>query len=133
VVYLADTSAWRRSHAVDRWAELLDAELIVVCPPVELELLHSSRGPADFRERRRELAGVPSLPLDRAAVATALRRQGDLAARSRHLGPTAVDLLVAAIAEVNATVLLHYDRHFDAIAGVTGQAMEWVAPRGSLA
>jgi hypothetical protein len=29
-------------------------------------------------------------------------------------------------------ILLHYDRHFDAIARVTGQPGEWIARRGSL-
>jgi predicted nucleic acid-binding protein len=43
-----------------------------------------------------------------------------------------VDLLVAAIAESNEVTLVHYDRHFDAIAKVTGQPTEWIAPRGSL-
>ena len=28
-------------------------------------------------------------------------------------------------------VLLHYDADFDRIAAVTGQAMEWVVPRGT--
>ena len=28
--------------------------------------------------------------------------------------------------------VLHYDADFDAIAAMTGQDVEWVAPRGSL-
>jgi predicted nucleic acid-binding protein len=44
-----------------------------------------------------------------------------------------VDLLIAAIAEVNGATLLHCDRHFDAIEQVTGQPMEWLARRGTLA
>jgi hypothetical protein len=39
---------------------------------------------------------------------------------------------VAAVAEANDAVLLHYDRHFDLIARVTGQPAEWLARRGSL-
>ena len=35
-------------------------------------------------------------------------------------------------AEVHGAVLLHYDRHFDLIARVTGQPTEWLARRGSL-
>ncbi len=60
------------------------------------------------------------------------RTQSRLAALSQHGGPTPVDLLIAAVAEVNGVPLLHYDRHFDLIAGVTGQATEWLAPRGTL-
>ena len=43
-----------------------------------------------------------------------------------------MDLLIAAIAETRGAVVLHYDRHFDTIARVTGQPMEWLARRGSL-
>ena len=55
-----------------------------------------------------------------------------LAGRSHHRGPAPVDLYVAAVAELNCATLLHYDRHFDAIVRVTGQAAEWIAPRGTL-
>ncbi len=58
--------------------------------------------------------------------------QGTLALRSQPRGPTPVDLLIAAIAQVNDATLLPYDRHFDTIARVTGQPMEWLARRGSL-
>ena len=39
---------------------------------------------------------------------------------------------VAAIAEVGGVTILHYDRHFDAIARVTGQTAEWLAVRGTV-
>jgi hypothetical protein len=35
-------------------------------------------------------------------------------------------------AEAHGLALVHYDVDFDAIAGVTGQPMRWLAPRGSL-
>ena len=43
-----------------------------------------------------------------------------------------MDLLIAAIAEVNGATLLHYDRQFDTIGRLTGQPIEWLARRGSL-
>jgi predicted nucleic acid-binding protein len=59
---------------------------------------------------------------------------GGLAARSglhqrsvRH-----ADLLIAAAAESACLPLLHYDEDYDRIAAVTGQPVEWLAPRGSL-
>ena len=58
--------------------------------------------------------------------------QASLGAVSQHRGPTPVDLLVAAIAEVHGVTVLHYDRHFDGIARVTGQPTEWLARRGTL-
>jgi len=57
--------------------------------------------------------------------------QGLLARRGQHRLPM-LDLLIAAAAEVNDLIVLHYDADFDRIANVTGQATEWVAPRGSL-
>jgi predicted nucleic acid-binding protein len=70
--------------------------------------------------------------VDERSEDAAWRIQAALAERSQHRGPSPVDVLIAAIAEVNGVTLLHYDRHFDAIARVTGQPMEWLARRGTL-
>lgn len=130
-LYLADTSAWHRSiRAFDRWLELYNA--LALCTPVRLELLVSARGPADYRTVSDNLLGFRHFPIDERAERLATRTQAALAERSQHRGPTPIDLLIAAIAEVNGATLLHYDRHFDTIARVTGQPMEWLARRGSL-
>jgi predicted nucleic acid-binding protein len=130
-LYLADTSAWHRSiRAFDRWLELHNA--LALCTPVRLELLVSARGPADYRTVSDNLLGFRHFPIDEDAERLATRTQAALAERSQHRGPTPIDLLIAAIAEVNGATLLHYDRHFDTIARVTGQPMEWLARRGSL-
>lgn len=97
-----------------------------------LELLYSARGPEDYRTLASALGELPTLPLDPRAERLAARTQGALAERSQHRGPSPVDLLVAAVAEANGAVLLHYDRHFDLIVRVTGQPAEWLARRGSL-
>ena len=130
-LYLADTSAWHRSgQAFDRWVELVDD--IALCTPVRLELFVSVRGPADYRAVSDNLLGFRHLSIGGSAERVATRTQAVLAERSQHRGPTPTDLLIAAIAEVNGATLLHYDRHFDAIARVTGQPMEWLARRGTL-
>ncbi|MGH3092489.1 MAG: PIN domain-containing protein [Gaiellaceae bacterium] len=132
-LYLADTSAWHRSgQAEELWSSLLDEDALALCGPVTLELLYSARGPADYRGLSRALSYLPTLPLDARAEALAARTQAALAERSRHRGPTPVDLLVAGVAEAHGATLLHYDRHFDLIARVTGQPAEWLARRGSL-
>jgi predicted nucleic acid-binding protein len=131
VLYLADTSAWHRSgRAFDRWLELVDD--LAVCTPVRLELFVSARGPADYRTVSDNLLGFRHLSMGESAERIATQTQALLAKRSQHRGPTPIDLLIAAIAEVNGATLLHYDRHFDTIAHVTGQPMEWLARRGSL-
>jgi predicted nucleic acid-binding protein len=134
--FLADTSAWNRSQATPeiaaRWAALIELDELALCPPVELELLYSARGPADYEARREELEGFPRFGLGEQAVALAQRTQAALASRSQHRGPTPVDLFVAAIAAISGLWVLHYDRHFDAISRITGQPTEWLARRGSL-
>ncbi len=131
--FLADTSAWNRSGLViDRWSELVERDELVLCTPVLLELLYSARGRRDYAQLREDLRGFATLPLDAEAAQSAERTQALLAERSQHRGPRPMDLLVAAIAEARDVTLLHYDRHFDAIARVTGQRTEWIAARGSL-
>lgn len=136
MLYLADTSAWRRSRANDsvalRWASLLAGHELAVCAPLQLELLYSARGPADYLALRAELNGLVRLRATPDAEAVALETQQALAAKSQHRGPKPMDVLIAAIADVHGAVMLHYDRRFDQIARVTGQPAEWLARRGSL-
>jgi hypothetical protein len=54
-----------------------------------------------------------------------------MAARSQHRAAGEMDLLTAAAAEHYGASILHYDTDFEHIAAVTGQPVEWVAPRGS--
>lgn len=132
-LYLADTSAWNRSGvAFDRWSELVARGDVAVSPPVLLELLYAARSARDARALRSQLASLPHLPLDERASAAALVTQAALTERAQHRGPRPMELLIAAVAEVNDAILLHYDRHFDAIARVTGQPMEWLARKGRL-
>jgi predicted nucleic acid-binding protein len=130
---LADTSAWHRSaRAEARWTELVEASTLAGCTPVALELLSSARNRAEYGRLANDLSLLPTLPIDRRVERIALGTQAALTGRSQHRGPTPVDLLIAAIAEVNDAILLHYDRQFDTIARLTGQPMEWLARRGSL-
>jgi len=132
-LYLADTSAWHRSAAVfDRWSELVARSEVAIAAPVMLEVLFSARSARDAKELRNQLAGLPELPLDERAAPAALATQAALTEKAHHRGLRPMDLLIAAVAEVNGATLLHYDRHFDTIARVTGQPMEWLARRGSL-
>ena len=57
----------------------------------------------------------------------ALARDGD----HRRVPPA--DLLLASTAEEAGVVLIHYDRDYERIAGVSGLRHEWLAPDGTLA
>jgi predicted nucleic acid-binding protein len=135
-LFLADTSAWWRSGAradiAQEWFALLEDDAIAICIPIELELLWSARSPTEYAEQREELSGLVRLPIDHRVEQRARETQAALAVRSQHRGPTPVDLLIAAVADANDATLLHYDRHFDVISEVTGQAAEWLAQRGTL-
>ncbi len=121
----------RTAAVQERWGALLDGSL-ATCSPVRLELLYSARSPGEYAALADDLAALPELPLGAAAVARAEEVQALLAATSQHRAATVVDLYIAAVAELNDATLIHYDRHFDAIAEVTGQPIEWLAVRGTL-
>ena len=47
-----------------------------------------------------------------------------LADRGQHRAPSIPDLIIAAVAELAGLTVLHLDKDFDLIAGITGQPME---------
>lgn len=65
-------------------------------------------------------------PIEDRAVAV----QQALADVGHHRAPSISDLLIAATAEVSRLTVLHVDKDFDLIAGVTGQPVERLAHTG---
>lgn len=55
-----------------------------------------------------------------------------LLAERHQRGRKVPDLLIAAAAETENLIVLHYDADFDRIASVTGQRTEWIVPAGSV-
>ena len=97
-----------------------------------LELGFSARSGDDHQRLIRQLAHAYTwLPTEDRCSRRALQVQGELARGGQHRTVRLHDLLVAAIAERGNLVVLHYDRDFDRIADVTGQACEWVVPSGT--
>ena len=138
--YLADTSAWLLSRRKDAPAELrgsfsrlLSDEEIAVCGPVEWELLHSTNNATEYRTLRESLTALQRAPFSETDWQRALDVGQGLADKggSLHRAPSLSDAIVAVVAERAGLTLLHYDKDFDLIAGVTGQPCEWVAPKGS--
>ena len=133
---LADTSAWHRARhpeVAGVWRPALLRGEIATTEIVRLEVLYSARSAMEYDSIATTLDALVQLPSGRAALRRALDVQRRLAQRGglHHRIPTP-DLVIAAAAELSGATLWHYDADYDRIAAVTGQAVEWVAPRGSL-
>lgn len=105
---------------------------IATCGIVELELLYSATSPANYRLLAEAVEGMPRAPTDEGCLARAKEVQGMLAETSRHRAVPLPDLIVAACAERAGLTVLHYDADFELISSLTGQAHQWVVPRGSV-
>ncbi|MDP7550471.1 MAG: PIN domain nuclease [Acidimicrobiales bacterium] len=134
VRYLADKSALTRldqEPVAEELAPRLNLRMVATCPIVDLEMLYSARNAGDHARAASERSRLPSVDIDRIVTDRALAVQSLLAQRGQHRLPIP-GLLIAAAAEVNDLVVLHYDADFDRIADVTGQTSEWVVPKGSV-
>jgi predicted nucleic acid-binding protein len=135
---LADTSAWtghRRSPELSAtFNELLAHGRIATCDMVKAELLLGRRTAAEVAATRERLERLRSVPIGERAWRRALDVLQLLAERGplHHRDVPVQDLLIAAAAERAELPLLHYDRHFELIADVTGQPVRSLAPLGSL-
>jgi hypothetical protein len=137
ITYLVDTSAVARmltNRAVQhQWQDELGAGVIGICDLVELELLYSARSLADRLDKKDAFEELFSWVTTPDAVwVRAHQVQQQLTERGEHRSAGAVDLLIAATAELNRLVVLHYDRDFDTVARATGQPAAWVARPGSV-
>jgi predicted nucleic acid-binding protein len=135
---LADTSAWTKRSRSEQTSQAFGTRLergeIAICDPVKFELLWIERDSAAVAARRDELEALRSVP----SGERVWRRALDVLQLLADLGPlnhrTArlPDFVIAAAAERAEIPLLHYDRHFEVIASVTGQEVRALAPLGSL-
>jgi predicted nucleic acid-binding protein len=131
--FLIDTSALARLMRPGAesfgWDQAVAAGLIAVCPITELEFFYSARSAKDREDTFASLrAAFGWVPAHDGAYARAWEVQGELTAAGLHRSAGPVDLVIAATAELFGLTLLHHDRDFAAIAGVTGQALRWYGP-----
>jgi predicted nucleic acid-binding protein len=132
-----DTSAWHRSTdsvVRERWRAALDADEVGICDQVRLEILYSARSGEDYERLVRELSALRPISIGEAEYRRACGVQLELAhvGGLHHRSVKIADLLIAAAAESAGAVVWHYDADYDRIAVITGQPVEWIAPRGSL-
>jgi predicted nucleic acid-binding protein len=135
-VELADTSVWARKDkpGLEWFGHALEDGRLAVCDMVVMELLWSARDSADFGATEQGLLACPWLSIEPRDWNEARRVFRELAARgpNHHRQVKIPDLLIAAVAARHQMTVVHYDRDYDIIASVTGQATRWAAPRGSI-
>ncbi|HVM02137.1 MAG TPA: PIN domain-containing protein [Acidimicrobiales bacterium] len=130
--WLIDKSAFVRlgiGPDAPAWAERVDRGLVRMTTITRLELGYSARTATAWRAEleRPPLAAMPIQYLTPSMEDRAVEVQVLLADRGLHRAPSIPDLVVAAAAEVAGLVVLHHDKDFDLIAGVTGQPVERLA------
>jgi len=107
--------------------------LIATCLPFLLEAGYSAGSGSDHKALVDELLSLPQIHIDRRVELRALDAQRQLARVGHHRLPP-VDVIVAAIADINHLGILHYDGDYDLLAEKTDLrfASVWLADRGSL-
>jgi predicted nucleic acid-binding protein len=97
----------------------------------DLEVGYSARSAAEWDRLAAALELFDLVETTAEHVRRAKQVQRLLAAKHQR-GRKVPDLLIAAAAEAEGLIVLHYDADFDRITAVTGQRSEWVAPAGSI-
>ena len=135
-IYLADTSAYvvrqRSRVAGERFEALLLEGRLACCQMTALELLNTAPDRRGYQALWGALQGQRWADCGTAGMNRALEVHRELGRSSQHRKFKLPDLIIAATAELAGATVLHYDRDYDRIAAVTGQAVEWIVPRGSL-
>jgi predicted nucleic acid-binding protein len=131
--WLIDKSALVRLGAcpdAGEWASRIERGLVRITTVTRLEVGYSARSGADLRSgmARPPLASMPVEYLTPAIEDRAVEVLAALADRGQHRAPSVPDLIIAATAEVAGLTVLHADKDFDLIAGITGQPSERLRP-----
>ena len=127
--WLVDKSALVRlgdSPDAGSWAERIERGLVRIATVTRLEVGYSARSGQDARTlfARPPLATMPVEYLTPAIEDRAVEVQLLLAGQRQHRAPSIPDLVIAAAAELAGLTVLHLDKDFDLIAGITGQPIE---------
>jgi predicted nucleic acid-binding protein len=91
-----------------------------------LEVGYSARSARDLRSglQNPPLSHMPVEYLTPVIEDRTVEVLRQLAERGKHRAPSIPDLIIAATAELTGLTVLHVDKDFKLIAGVTGQAVE---------
>jgi predicted nucleic acid-binding protein len=127
--WLIDKSALVRiatSPDAYEWSNRIARGLVRIATVTRLEVGFSARAGRSLRESsdRPPLSSMPVEHLTPAVEQRAVDVQLLLADRGQHRSASIPDLLIAAAAELSGLLVLHVDKDFELIAGVTGQQVE---------
>ena len=132
---VADTSVWAHKSELPEFEFRFLAGLVGVTDMIVMELLYSARDAVDYAGIEDDLSGCTLYRVEpqdwdegRRVWRELLRRGGG--PQHRRVGHQ--DLLTASVAARNGLTVVHYDADFELIASITGQAVRWAAPPGSL-
>jgi predicted nucleic acid-binding protein len=122
-MFLVDTSVWIevfRKPQRFRLGSVTDLDDVATCLPVIQEVLQGFADENAFRIARQAMYSLPVVdsPIHQDVYDQAV----DLYRRARRAGTTprsAIDCLIAACALRHGLTVLHYDRDFDLLAGVS--------------
>jgi predicted nucleic acid-binding protein len=132
--WLIDKSALVRLAAspdAAEWAGRIERGLVRITTVTRLEIGYLARSGQDLRAgpgraglRQPPVSAMPVEYLTPAIEDRAVEVLTVLADRGQHRAPSVPDLIFAATAELAGLTVLHFDKDFDLIAGVTGQPVE---------
>lgn len=134
--HLADTSALARLRhpaVAAVLGPLIEAGLVATCGVIEFEVGWATRSGAELDQVRADRdTGYEWLPTLDEDWRRALDVQAALCRGGQVRAVGLPDLLIAAVAERERVMVLHYDGDYELIAKVTGQPARWVVPRGTV-
>lgn len=134
LTHVLDTSVITRLHhprVAQRVRPMLLTRSVACTQITALEVGFSARSAKEFDALMSSLDVFDFVDIDEADARRARVVQRLLAASGQR-GRKIPDLLIAAAAERLGLNVLHYDRDFERIAKVTGQAQSWVVRAGSV-
>lgn len=108
------------------WAQRIERGLVRITTVTLLEVGYSARSADDMRDQL-DLPPVSMMPVEYltpAAEKRSVEVMRALAGYGQHRAPSIPDLLIAAAAEYAQLTILHVDKDFELIAGITGQPAE---------
>jgi len=134
VALVVDTSAWARQRdpkVAQHFRDTAQADLLVGCPVVALELLATARDAYEHGLLAKRLSSLRQAPITQGVCDAALSASGELASANHPRVPVA-DYLIAAAAAERGFGVLHYDHHYDTLAGALGFQSVWIAAPGTI-